>query len=106
MGKQLRQSVCYSNLNVKIAATHGGLTVGEDGASHQSLEDIAITRALPNMTVVVLQTDSRLFQVINAAAEYEGPVYIRLGRAKVPAVMPADYKFRIGKAHVLALAKM
>ncbi|MBN2654551.1 MAG: transketolase family protein [Nitrospirae bacterium] len=103
--EQLRQSVCYSNLNVKIAATHGGLTVGEDGASHQSLEDIAITRALPNMTVVVPADGFETVQVINAAAEYEGSVYIRLGRAKVPAVMPADYKFRIGKAHVFGLGK-
>ncbi|MCE5312002.1 MAG: transketolase family protein [Nitrospiraceae bacterium] len=103
--EQLRQSVCYSNLNVKIAATHGGLTVGEDGASHQSLEDIAITRALPNMTVIVPADGYETVQAINAAAEYEGPVYIRLGRAKVPAVMPADYKFKIGRAHVFSLGR-
>ncbi len=103
--EQLRQSVCYSNLNVKIAATHGGLTVGEDGASHQSLEDISITRVLPNMTVIVPADGYETVQVINAAAEHEGPVYIRLGRAKVPAVMPADYRFKIGKAHIFSLGK-
>ena len=103
--EQLRQSVCYSNLNVKIAATHGGLTVGEDGASHQSLEDIAITRALPNMTVIVPADGYEAAQAINAAAEYEAPVYIRLGRAKVPPVMPDEYKFGIGRAHVFSLGR-
>ncbi len=97
--EQIRQTVCYSNLNVKLVATHGGLTVGEDGASHQSLEDIALMRVLPNMTVIVPADGFETQQVIDAIAEYKGPVYVRLGRSKVPPVMPADYKFHIGKAY-------
>lgn len=98
--EQIRQTVCYSNLNVKLIATHGGITVGEDGASHQSLEDLALMRVLPNMTVIVPADGFETKQVINAVAEYKGPVYVRLGRSKVAPVMPADYIFKIGKAHV------
>jgi len=98
--EQIRQTVCYSNLNVKLVATHGGISVGEDGASHQSLEDIALMRVLPNMTVIVPADGLETKQVINAISEYVGPVYVRLGRAKVPSVMPADYSFNIGNAHV------
>lgn len=97
--EQIRQTVCYSNLNVKLVATHGGLTVGEDGASHQSLEDIALMRVLPNMTVIVPADGFETQQVIDTVAEYKGPVYARLGRSKVPPVMPSDYKFHIGKAY-------
>lgn len=96
--EQIRQTVCYSNLNVKIVATHGGLTVGEDGASHQSLEDIALMRVLPNMTVIVPADGFETRQVIETIAEYKGPVYVRLGRSKVPPIMPEAYKFQIGKA--------
>lgn len=96
---QIRQTICYSNLNVKLVATHGGITVGEDGASHQALEDIALMRVLPNMTVIVPSDGFETKQVIDAVAEYDGPVYVRLGRGKVPAVMPEGYKFQIGKAY-------
>ena len=94
---QIRNSIAYPNLNVKIAATHAGLTVGEDGGSHQMLEDIALMRALPNMTVIVPADGIETKQVIQAAAEYEGPVYIRMGRPKVPVLFGEEYKFEIGK---------
>lgn len=102
---QIRLVVCYSNTNVKLVATHGGITVGEDGASHQALEDIALMRALPNMTVIVPADAAETTAVINAAAEHTGPVYVRCGRSKVPYVMPDDYEFRIGKAHVFHMGK-
>ncbi|MCX8030480.1 MAG: transketolase family protein [Thermodesulfovibrionales bacterium] len=98
--EQVRQTVCYSNLNVKIVATHGGLTVGEDGASHQSLEDLALMRVLPNMTVIVPADGFETKQVIEEIVNYVGPVYVRLGRAKVPPVMPESYRFKIGKAYI------
>ena len=103
--EQIRQTLCYSHLNVKLAATHSGITVGEDGASHQSLEDIALMRVLPGMTVIVPADGFETKQAIDAAAEFKGPVYIRLGRSKVPAVMPKDYKFQIGKAYTYSLGK-
>ncbi|MBR4945090.1 MAG: transketolase family protein [Peptococcaceae bacterium] len=98
---QIRNSIAYPNLNVKIAATHAGLTVGEDGGSHQMLEDIALMRAVPNMTVIVPADGVETKQVVMAAAEHEGPVYIRLGRPKVPVLLGDDYKFEIGKGVVL-----
>ncbi|MBQ2777570.1 MAG: transketolase family protein, partial [Peptococcaceae bacterium] len=98
---QIRNSIAYPNLNVKIAATHAGLTVGEDGGSHQMLEDIALMRALPNMTVIVPADGIETKQAINAAAEYEGPVYIRMGRPKVPVLFDENYIFEIGKGVVL-----
>lgn len=98
---QIRNSIAYPNLNVKIAATHAGLTVGEDGGSHQMLEDIALMRALPNMTVIVPADGVETKQAVKAAAEYEGPVYIRMGRPKVPVLFGDDYKFEIGKGVVL-----
>ena len=98
---QIRNSIAYPKLNVKIAATHAGLTVGEDGGSHQMLEDIALMRALPNMTVIVPADGVETKQVIMAAAEYNGPVYIRLGRPKVPVLFDETYKFEIGKGVVL-----
>lgn len=97
--EQIRQTICYSHLNVKLVATHSGITVGEDGASHQALEDVALMRVLPEMVVIVPSDGFETKQVIDTIAEYEGPVYVRLGRAKVPAVMPSDYKFQIGKAY-------
>ena len=102
---QIRLTVCYSNTNVKLVATHGGITVGEDGASHQALEDIALMRALPNMTVIVPADAAETVSVINAVADHTGPVYVRLGRPKVPYVMPDDYDFKIGKAHVFHIGK-
>lgn len=103
--EQIRQTICYSNLNVKLVATHAGLTVGEDGASHQALEDIALMRVLPNMTVIVPADGPETEQVINAAADYYGPVYVRLGRAKLPVVMPEAYSFQIGKAYAFHIGK-
>lgn len=98
---QIRNSIAYPKLNVKIAATHAGLTVGEDGGSHQMLEDIALMRALPNMTVIVPADGVETKQVIMAAAAYDGPVYIRLGRPKVPVLFDENYQFEIGKGVVL-----
>lgn len=102
---QIRLVVCYSNTNVKLVATHGGITVGEDGASHQALEDIALMRALPNMTVIVPADAAETVSVINTIVDYKGPVYVRLGRSKVPYVMPDDYTFTIGKAFVFHIGK-
>jgi transketolase len=103
--EQIRQTVCYSSLNVKLVATHSGITVGEDGASHQAVEDVALMRVLPNMTVIVPSDGNETKQVIHSIADYYGPVYVRLGRSKVPAIMPDDYLFRIGKAHTFHLGK-
>ncbi len=93
----IRNSICYPELNVKICATHAGLTVGEDGASHQALEDIACMRAIPNMTVVNPADGVSAEKAIKAVAEYNGPVYVRLGRAKVPIIYDNNLKFEIGK---------
>lgn len=93
----IRNSVCYPKLNVKIAATHAGLTVGEDGATHQALEDISLMRSLPNMVVLSPADAIETRQCIIKAAEHNGPVYIRLGRAKVPVVLDENYEFQIGK---------
>jgi transketolase len=95
--EQIRQSVAYPKANVKIVPTHGGITVGEDGGSHQSVEDIAIMRAIPNMTVIVPADAAETRGAIAAAAAYKGPVYIRLGRNKVPAIFADDHQFAIGK---------
>ncbi len=100
--EQVRQSVAYPKANVKIVATHGGVTVGEDGGSHQSVEDIAIMRAVPNMTVIVPADGVETKGAIRAAAAYRGPVYVRLGRNKVPTIFPADYRFEIGKGCEMA----
>ena len=99
--EQIRQSVAYPKANVKIVATHGGVTVGEDGGSHQSVEDIAIMRAIPNMTVIVPADGEETKGAIRAAAAYKGPVYVRLGRNKVPNVSPAGHTFEIGKGCVV-----
>ncbi len=100
--EQIRQSVAYPKANVKIVPTHGGITVGEDGGSHQSVEDIALMRAIPNMTVIVPADAVETRKVIKAVAEYHGPVYVRLGRNKVPTVFPEDYYFEIGKGSEVA----
>ncbi|MDU3215583.1 MAG: transketolase C-terminal domain-containing protein, partial [Negativicoccus succinicivorans] len=99
--EQIRNSICYPKLNVKIAVTHSGLTVGEDGATHQMLEDISLMRTLPNMTVTVPADASETKAIIRWAADYEGPVYIRMGRAKVEDVMPEGCTFTPGKATLL-----
>ena len=96
--EQVRNSICYPNLNVKICATHAGLTVGEDGASHQSVEDLALMRAIPNMTVISPSDAVETEAAIKAVAEYNGPCYVRLGRAGVNVINDnAEYKFEIGK---------
>ena len=97
---QLRVSVCYSNLNVKIHSSHAGITVGEDGATHQALEDIAITRVLPNIVVLVPCDSREAKNATIAAAQYNGPVYIRTSRSKVP-LISADEPFSIGKIKIL-----
>ncbi|NLJ99271.1 MAG: transketolase family protein [Tissierellia bacterium] len=93
----IRNSICYPNLNVKIAATHAGITVGEDGATHQALEDISLMRSLPNMVVLSPADGVEAKQCIYKAAEHNGPVYIRLGRSKIPVIFDENYKFEIGK---------
>jgi len=98
---QIRNSIGYPRLNVKIAASHAGLTVGEDGGSHQMIEDIALMRAVPGMTVLVPADGMETKQAVFAAAQYDGPVYIRLGRPKVPVIFDENYKFEIGKAVVV-----
>ena len=97
----IRNSVCYPKLNVKICATHAGITVGEDGASHESIEDISIMRSIPNMTVVVPADGIETEKVILEAAKYNGPMYVRLGRSAVPTLFGEDYKFEIGKGTVV-----
>lgn len=99
--EQIRQSLAYPGMNVKIVATHGGITVGEDGGSHQSIEDLAIMRSLPNMTVLCPADGPETAAAIRAVAEYDGPVYVRLGRAKVPVVFEEKCDFAIGKGAVV-----
>lgn len=98
---QIRNSICYPNLPVVIAASHAGLTVGEDGGSHQMIEDLALMRALPNMTVLVPADGPETAAALEAALEHDGPVYLRLGRPKVPVIHEEDVGFAIGKADVL-----
>jgi transketolase len=102
---QIRQSVAYPKTNVKIVGTHGGLTVGEDGATHQALEDIALMRVLPNMTVIVPADAIETEKAVEAILEYEGPVYLRLGREALPEIMPKNYRFQIGKSYELKQGK-
>ncbi len=97
--EQVRNSVAYPRLNVKICATHAGVTVGEDGASHQCCEDIAVMRSIPGMTVVCPADDTEAYAAIGGILHYDGPVYCRLGRHPVPAVFEKEnYKFELGKA--------
>lgn len=101
--EQIRNSICYPKLNVKVCATHAGLTVGEDGASHQSVEDISLMRSIPNMTVINPADEIETEAAILAIAEYNGPCYVRLGRLAVENVNEnANYKFEIGKGVTLA----
>ena len=99
--EQVRNSVGYPHLNVKIGATHGGLSVGEDGASHQCCEDFALMRSIPGMGVMSPADDVEARAMVKAAYEYVGPVYMRFGRAAVPVIHEEDYKFEIGKGEVL-----
>lgn len=100
--EQVRNSICYPKLNVKIAATHAGLTVGEDGASHQAIEDISLMRSIPNMTVIVPADATEARQAVAFAANYQGPVYLRLGRSSVPDLFGDSYEFKHGQAVQLA----
>lgn len=104
--EQIRNSVCYPKLNVKICATHAGITVGEDGASHQSIEDISLMRSIPNMTVISPSDAVETEAVIKAIIEHDGPCYVRLGRSAVNVINDTpDYKFEIGKGNVLREGK-
>ena len=98
---QIRNSICYQKANVKIVGAHGGITVGEDGASHQALEDISLMRELPNMTVLVPGDYEQTRQAVRFASEHNGPVYIRLSRMNVPEIYDKEYKFDLNKAVVL-----
>ena len=99
--EQIRLAAAYPRLNVKIVATHCGISVGEDGASHQALEDMAIMRALPNMVVISPADAYEAYAATLAIADYDGPVYMRMGRAEFPTIMPEGAVFEIGKATVL-----
>lgn len=98
---QIRNTVCYSNCNVKLIGTHGGITVGEDGATHQALEDVALMANLPNMTVVVPADSNEINAVIKFASMYDGPMYIRIPRSNLPDVFDSEYEFDLFKAKVL-----
>lgn len=95
--EQIRNSICYPCLNVKIGATHAGISVGEDGATHQCLEDIGIMRTLPNMVIINPADDTEARAAVEAAVKHYGPVYLRFGRLGVPVLFGDDYKFEIGK---------
>lgn len=104
--EQVRNSIGYPHLNVKIGATHAGITVGEDGATHQCNEDVALMRTVPGMTVVVPSDDVEAKAAVRAAIEMEGPVYLRFGRAAVPVINDRpDYKFELGKGVLLREGK-
>lgn len=95
---QIRNSICYPNLNVKICSTHAGITVGEDGATHQMLEDISMMRTLPNMTVMSVSDDTQTKWAVEEISKIKGPVYLRLSRMETPIIYSETQKFEIGKA--------
>lgn len=99
--EMVRLSVCYQNLSVKICSTHAGLTVGEDGASHQTVEDIATMRVIPNMRVIVPADGEETRQVIRTIADTKGPFFVRLSRAATPVIYDGNYKFQLGKGDVI-----
>ncbi len=101
---QVRNTIAYNKLNVKIVVTHAGITVGPDGASHQAIEDIALMRAINNMTIVVPADAQEAYEAVLAASEYPGPVYIRLGRSKIEDISQKE-KFKIGRARLLREGK-
>lgn len=104
--EQIRNSICYPKLNVKVCATHAGITVGEDGASHQSVEDIALMRSIPNMVVISPSDAVEAEAAIEAIVKYNGPCYVRLGRSGVPVINDNEgYKFEIGKGVILREGK-
>ncbi len=99
--EQIRQTIAYGNLNVKIVASHGGITVGEDGGSHQALEDLALMRILPNMVVLAPADGPETRAMTRWAAAYQGPVYIRTGRMALPVIYDDSYRFELGRGSVL-----
>lgn len=99
--EQIRQSICYARLNVKLVASHGGVTVGEDGPTHHATEDIALMRVLPYMTVIVPADYFETKKVIERIAEYDGPCYVRLARPKFPVIFDDSYEFEIGKGKIV-----
>ena len=99
--EQVRNTIAYPHLNVKIGATHAGISVGEDGASHQCCEDIALMRSIPGMVIINPADDIEARAAVFAAAKHDGPVYMRFGRLAVPRIFDEDYKFEIGKAVTL-----
>jgi len=103
--EQIRTSICYGELNVKLGGAHGGISVGPDGATHQALEEIAIMRVLPKMTLLVPTDYYETKKAVLAAAKINGPVYIRFGREKVPVVTSADTPFEVGKAIIMKEGK-
>ena len=98
---QVRNSVCYPNLNVKIVGTHAGITVGEDGGTHQAIEDIALMRSLPNMSIVVPSDDVEARAAVLAAAAYKGPMYLRMARVASPTYHNDSYVFTLGKGEII-----
>jgi transketolase len=103
--EMVRLSVGYTNLNVKIAASHAGISVGEDGPTHHCAEDIALMRVIPNMTVIVPADATETRKAVFASAEWRGPVYLRLGRPDIPILFDDKYEFKIGKANVIKEGK-
>lgn len=103
--EQIRNSIAYPNLNVKIGATHAGISVGEDGATHQCLEDIGLMRTIPNMVILNPADDVEAMACVKAAIDHNGPVYMRFGRLAVEDINSADYKFELGKGVQLADGK-
>lgn len=101
MGEQIRQEICYPNLNVKIACSHGGLTPANDGASHQGIEDIGVMRSIPNMTIVMGADYNATRKLVAQAAKIYGPVYLRFTRDAIPVIYGEDVEFTIGKAHLI-----
>ena len=99
--EQVRNTIGYGHLNVKICATHGGISVGEDGASHQCCEDFALMRAIPGMVVMCPSDDIEARQMIHAVYKYEDPVYIRFSRYAVPVYHDENFKFEIGKGEIV-----
>ena len=105
MCEMIRQEICYTHLNVKIACSHGGVTPANDGASHQAIEDMGILRTIPNMTVVMPADYASARKLVRAAAEFDGPVYLRFTRDAVPVIYDEDEDFEIGKAKLLREGK-
>jgi len=99
--EQIRQTIAYANLNVKIVASHGGITVGDDGGSHQAIEDLALMRILPNMVVLVPADGPETRAMTRWAAAHQGPVYLRTGRLPVPVIYDDSYRFQLGKGSIL-----